>query len=110
MWLAVLENGGHAPSESSVLQIELKDITINETLLFHRYDAGGGVDIRFLQNSSLGASFYYTPSWQVEHLTINESQLGHSFELSVLAADCKYAGHRGYAYIDVFGGVLPNPN
>ena len=45
-WLAVLENGGHPASESSLMIIELKDTTSNTTLLTRVYNAVG-TDNRF---------------------------------------------------------------
>jgi hypothetical protein len=105
-WLAVLENGGHNSSDSSIMIIELKDATIGDTLLSRRYDAGlssDGVDARFKRQDS----FFYTPSWQIEHLPIDSSRTGHNFTLTVLATDCRPNGHKGYVYIDSFGGVAP---
>jgi hypothetical protein len=105
-WLAVLENGGHDAGNSSVMIIELKDATVGDTLLLRRYDAGtnsNGVDKRFQRKDA----FFYTPSWQIEHLSIDSSRTGHNFTLTVLAADCRPNGHKGYVYIDSFGGVAP---
>ena len=105
-WLAVLENGNHTANESSIMIVELTDATDNEKLLSRRYDAGAGsdgVDERFRQSKA----FFYTPAWQTEHLPIERSRIGHNFTLTVLAADCKPNGHRGYVYIDSFGGLAP---
>ena len=105
-WLAVLQNGNHTSNESSVMIVELNDTTNGDRLLFRRYDAGAnssGIDSRF-QQSGL---YFYTPSWQTEHLTIMNNRIGHNFTLTVLAADCKPAGHRGYVYLDSFSGVAP---
>ncbi|CAF2862794.1 unnamed protein product [Rotaria sp. Silwood2] len=105
-WLAVLENGGHTAEQSSLLVIELKDATIGDTLLLRQYNAqagNGGVDSRFNVSDSL----FYTPSWQIEHLNISSTRIGHDFVLNIMAADCNQGGHRGYAYIDSFGGVAP---
>lgn len=101
-WMAVLENGGHAAAQSSVVIIELKDATVDDVLLSRTYNAGagsGGVDSRF--NSS--GSYYYTPIWQKETLTIDTSRQGHDFVLTVFVGDCQASGHRGYVYIDAFG-------
>ncbi|CAF3022160.1 unnamed protein product [Rotaria sp. Silwood2] len=105
-WLAVLENGGHTAEQSSLLVIELKNVTIGDILLLRQYNAGagsGGVDCRF----SVSGDYFYTPSWQTEHLTINSTRIGHDFVLNVMAADCNQGAHKGYAYIDSFGGVAP---
>lgn len=105
-WLAVLENGGHSEEESSVMIVELKDTTANETLLLRRYDArqgSEGVDARFRQSGA----YFYTPLWQIEHLKIADNRLGHNFTLTVLAADCSPTGHKGYIFLDSFGGLAP---
>ena len=105
-WLAVLQNGGHTPDESSLMIIELKDMTIGDTILRRVYNAGAGsatADSRFNQ---FGA-YFYTPSWQIEHVQINSTRLGHDFRLSVLATDCGPTGHSGRVYLDSFGGTMP---
>jgi len=105
-WLAVLENGKHDSANSSVMIIELKDATMGDTLLMRHYDAragSDGVDTRFKTKGS----YFYTPSWQIEQLTIDSNRTGHNFTLTVLVADCQPTGHKGYVYIDSFGGVAP---
>lgn len=105
-WKAVLENGGHTAPESAVMQITLTDITTGELLITRSYNAGAGgvgVDSRFASQGSL----FYTPTWQIEQLTIDGSRTGHDFTLSLLASDCEPTGHTGYAYLDGFGGVAP---
>ena len=107
-WKAVLENGGHTEPESALLKITLRDDTTGTNLVTRTYDAGaggGGVDARFSTLNSL----FYTPLWQIEQINIDASLLGHTFTLSVLAADCEPTGHTGYAYLDGFGAVLPPP-
>jgi hypothetical protein len=108
-WKAVLENGDHAADESSELFITLTDDTTGTLLISRVYNAGaggGGVDSRFLTSGSL----FYTPNWQIEQLGIDSSLSGHDFTLSLLAADCYFGGHTGYAYIDGFGAVIPPAN
>ena len=76
------------------------------TILKRIYNAGtdsGGVDTRFTQYSS----YFYTPSWQIEHVSINSTRTGHNFTLSVLVVDCAQNGHLGRVYIDSFGGIAP---
>lgn len=105
-WLAVLQNGGHAADVSTLLIIELEDLTVGDTLLMRVYNAGagsGGVDTRFNQSGA----YFYTPSWQIEHVPINSTRVGHNLTLNVLATDCAPGGHSGYVYIDNFGGIAP---
>ncbi|CAF1503720.1 unnamed protein product, partial [Adineta steineri] len=102
-WLAALENGGHTAAQSSVMIIEVKDLTVGDVILRRVYNAGGsgGVDSRFNQSGS----YFYTPSWEIEHLVINSTRIGNSFTLSALAIDCSQLGHSGRIYLDSFGGV-----
>ncbi|WP_254504061.1 PEP-CTERM sorting domain-containing protein [Duganella vulcania] len=105
-WKAVLENGGHVEDESALMMLTLTDDTTGQLLINRTYNAGftgGGVDSRFATSGDL----FYTPTWQVEKLTIDQSLSGHSFTLSLLAADCEPTGHTGYAYLDGFGSVSP---
>ena len=106
-WKAVLL-GAHDDYDAATLIITLKDLTTGTELITRQYNAadnGTGVDARF---SSLNNNFY-TPKWQIEQLDIDSTLSGHDFLLSVLAADCEPTGHWGYAYIDGFGAVLPEP-
>ncbi|MES2163265.1 MAG: PEP-CTERM sorting domain-containing protein [Pseudomonadota bacterium] len=105
-WKAVLENGGHQEYESALMKLTLTDDTTGQLLISRSYNAGfsgSGVDNRFSKEGDL----FYTPSWQVEQLSIDQSLSGHSFTLSLLAADCQPTGHTGYVYLDGFGAVTP---
>ncbi|CAF0825261.1 unnamed protein product [Adineta ricciae] len=106
-WLAYLEVGDHPQNESSLIIIELKDISNNETLLSRRFDSAvnSTSDYKFI---SYRDNTIYTPSWQVEHVSINQSYHGHNFTLTVLAADCREQFHSSYVYIDSFGSVNPS--
>ena len=107
-WKAVLENGGHEEVESALVKVTLTDDTTGQLLVSRTYNAGytgSGVDSRFATEGSL----FYTPTWQVESLSIDSSLSGHNFTLSLLAADCNPTGHTGYAYLDGFGAALPVP-
>jgi hypothetical protein len=73
--------------------------------VYNAGSTGGGVDSRFTQDGS----YFYTPKWQIEQLTIDASLSGHDFTISLLAADCQPTGHTGYAYIDGFGAENPPP-
>ena len=105
-WLAALDNGGHDAEAASLMILELKDTTVGDTVLKRIYNAGtgsGGVDTRFNRSGS----YFYTPSWQIEHVPIDSTRSGHNFTLSVLAVDCRPGGHSGRVYIDSFGGTAP---
>ncbi|CAF1454228.1 unnamed protein product [Adineta steineri] len=104
-WLAVLQIG-HSEGTASFIMIELNDIDNNDTVIKRYYEAtssSAGADSRF---SSSGIH-YYTPAWQVEHLSIHSNRTGHRFSLTVTAAGCTSTSHRGYAYIDSLGTAIP---
>lgn len=106
-WKAVLL-GAHGPDDAATFIINLRDLTTGTNLIRREYNAasgGSGVDARFSQS---GGNFY-TRAWQEETLAIDASLSGHTFQLTVLAADCQPTGHWGYVYLDGFGAVLPPP-
>jgi hypothetical protein len=106
-WKAVLENGGHSTNQSALMMITLRDDTDGVDLVSRIYNANpSSPDARF---SVLGG-MYYTPTWQIEQLSIDSALSGHTFTLSVLAADCQPTGHTGYVYLDGFGAVIPPTN
>lgn len=106
VWLAVLENGGHATDTSAFMIIELKDVTVGDTVFMRVYNAragSSGIDTRFNRSGA----YFYTPSWQIEHVSINSTRTGYNFTIIVLSIDCAANGHSGYVYIDDFGSVAP---
>lgn len=107
-WKAVIE-GAHDPDDSALMVIQLRDDTTGALIINRAYNGGGGVDGRFATDGT----YFYTPQWQIEQLSIDAALMGHDFTISLLAADCQPTGHLGYAYIDGFGrdnpGELPEP-
>lgn len=107
-WKAVLL-GAHNTYDAATMLITLTDVTDNNTVLISRqYNAasgGSGVDPRFTYDNA--TNNFYTAQWQIEQLTIDATRSGHTFELSVLAADCQPTAHWGYVYLDGFGAVNP---
>ncbi|CAM4930774.1 unnamed protein product [Rotaria socialis] len=109
-WLAVFEDGNHNSEESSLIVVELKDLTQGDTPINKRYTASSdtvGVDPGFLSATVSGRKYYYTPSWRVENLNLGVNRRGHSFSLNIAVADCSQSGHLGYVYLDSFGGTVP---
>ncbi len=107
-WKAVLL-GAHTVYDAATMLITLTDKTDGTELIRREYNAstsggGGGSIFSTYQNN------YYTADWQIEQLVIDSSLSGHTFELSVLAADCQPTAHWGYVYLDGFGSVAPPPN
>ena len=106
-WLAYLEVGNHPQNESSLIIIELKDISNNETLLSRRFDSALNSTNDY-KLTTYRDNTIYTPDWQVERVSINQSYHGHNFTLTVLAANCREQFHSSYVYIDSFGSVEPS--
>lgn len=103
-WKAVLENGGHTADQSALMMITLHDDTDGVDLISRIYNANpASPDARF----STSGGMFYTANWQIEQLSIDSALSGHTFTLSVLAADCQPTGHTGYVYLDGFGAVTP---
>ena len=54
------------------------------------------------------SSGWYYSNWLTQSIDVSALQ-GDDFILSLLANDCPYGGHAGYAYLDGFGGIVPPP-
>ncbi|CAF2163415.1 unnamed protein product [Rotaria magnacalcarata] len=109
-WLAVFEDGNHTSEESSLIVVELKDLTQGDTPINKTYTASSataGVDPGFQSATVLSRKYYYTPGWRVENLNLGVNRRGHNFSLSIAVADCFQRGHLGYVYLDSFGGIVP---
>lgn len=102
-YAAVLEDPGHAyPGH---MRVTLKDETTNTNLydVYFDYYTAGSV----LGNAEWHHYGYwgYT-DWQVVQLDTS-AVMGDDLTLTLLASDCAYGGHGGYAYLDGFGAVPP---
>ena len=103
---AVLENGGHSVAESASFTIVLTDVTKGSQVFYDNITANptsAGPDPRFQSFGSL----YYTPNWIIANIAVGAANLGDTFRLDILGADCEPTGHTGYVYIDGFGAVIP---
>jgi len=98
-YAAVLEQS-HGPSDSDAFIITLTDNTTNEIL--YSYNLNSATAPGTFTYSSTG--WYYT-DWITQSIDVSSRHL-HDFTLSLLANDCPYGGHAGYAYLDGFGSVL----
>ena len=101
-WNAVLEPS-HDATDSPNFTILVRDLTTGSNNLFIAYSA------YMAQSSSIfrPASYMVTSDWKLEDVT---TIAGHDYEMIFLAADCPYGRHRGYVYVDGFGGVIPSAN
>lgn len=111
-WNAVLESS-HNLTNSDYFSLTLVDDTTNTTIVNRGYSSagsigGGTTGVTWTQFGS-----WYSSGWVVENIDLVAlGAVGHDFTLTVLASDCPYSGHAGYAYLDGFGGVIvtPGPN
>ncbi|MBU1344094.1 MAG: PEP-CTERM sorting domain-containing protein [Proteobacteria bacterium] len=102
-WASVLQNPGH-PSAGH-FSLTLTDVTTSTALYTKAFDyftapgevVGGWLD---------GASGWKYCDWQIVQLDTSKV-VGHDLELTLLASDCGYGGHGGYAYLDGFGAYVP---
>ncbi len=108
---AVLEEPGnlHPDSAAPHFSIVLKDVTSNVVLFSKSYQVYG-LDPSWKKGLYGGpndgsAQWWYRP-WEI--VSINTSSVkGHDLLLTLLASDCSWSGHGGYAYLDGFGAVPP---
>jgi outer membrane autotransporter protein len=96
---AVLQ-GSHGPTDSDAFIITLTDATTGETLYSYNLNSATAVGV-FAQSNQ---GWYYS-NWLTQSIDVSGRQ-GHDFILSLLANDCPYGGHAGYAYLDGFGAVV----
>jgi outer membrane autotransporter protein len=98
-YAAVLEQS-HGPTDSGAFIITLTDLTTSETLFNFNLNSATAPGV-FTQ-SSFG---WFYSDWIEQSIDVS-SRIGHDFLLSLLANDCPYGGHAGYAYLDGFGSVI----
>ncbi len=98
-YAAVLQSS-HSANDSDAFSITLTDATTNTVLFTYNLNSAtsAGAFTRSSQN------WYYTP-WISQSVDVSALE-GHDFILSLVANDCPYGGHAGYAYLDGFGSVI----
>lgn len=113
-WAAVMEepSNQHPESDAPNFSLVLHDDTANVDLYtksFNVYNAAAN-GVTWLDGLYTGSQWKYT-NWQVVQLdTTAIAAAGHDLTLTLLAADCGWGGHGGYAYLDGFGARLPDVN
>jgi hypothetical protein len=116
-WAAVLEepSNEHPEDVAPNFTITLKDTTQNLTLYsvsFNVYNASsqGITWLTGLQGgpNDSGSTWYYN-NWVIQDIDLTQTGFvsGDTLELTVLASDCGWGGHGGYAYVDGFSDVRP---
>ncbi|GGY80088.1 hypothetical protein GCM10011613_26390 [Cellvibrio zantedeschiae] len=106
-WNAVLEDS-HFTYDSDYFSLQLVDNTTNTILVNRSYSSAGsiGAGTSGVTWSQFGS--WFSSGWVVENIDLVAlNAVGHDFTLALLAADCPYNGHAGYAYLDGFGAKPP---
>lgn len=102
-WAAVLQNPNHPQAGHFSLNLEnLSTGTNLYSISFDYFTAPGVVEGGWLA----GVSGWNYSNWQIVALDVSEF-LGDDFRLTLLASDCGWGGHGGYAYLDGFGAAPP---
>jgi hypothetical protein len=100
-YAAVLQSS-HGSTDSDAFIISLDDLTAGDNVFsfnLNSYDSASSFTA-----SSRG--WYYT-DWVSKSFDLASlGRVGHDFTLTLLANDCPYGAHAGYAYLDGFGSVV----
>ena len=106
-WNAVLE-ASHGVTDSGHFSINLFDDTTGLDVVNRSYSSAGAIGAGATGVTFTEVNGWFTSGWVVESIDLLTAGLiGHNFTLSMLAADCVFGGHGGYAYLDGFGAVNP---
>lgn len=100
-WAAVLESA-HGEYEAANFTLNLHDDTTNTDLYNVNYNSSTNGALFTLTNN------WYWTHWQTANLDVSAAQ-GHTFTLTLLAADCDQGGHAGYVYLDGFAPTVIPP-
>jgi hypothetical protein len=98
----------HPGSDAPQFSITLKDLTSGSTLYSTAFNVYNAASTGVTWNTGYSDGYdqwYYSP-WQIQHLDTS-GVMGHNLELTVLASDCGWGGHGGYAYVDGFSQYVP---
>ena len=112
-WNAVLQSS-HSLTNSDYFSLTLTDDTAHTTLVDRAYSSAGSIGAGTTGVTWTGyptgpyGTTVYSAGWVVENIDTS-GILGHDFTLTMLASDCPYGGHWGYAYLDGFGAAPPQP-
>ncbi len=106
-WNAVLE-ASHGLVDSDYFSLTLRDDTDGTDIVSRSYSSAGpiGSGTQGVTWTQFGG--WFSSGWVVEQIDLAAlGAVGHDFTLTLLASDCPYGGHAGYAYLDGFGSILP---
>jgi hypothetical protein len=106
-WNAVLE-ASHDLTDSDYFSLTLVDNTTNTTLVNRAYSSAGSIGSGASGVTWTNFGGWFSSGWVVESIDLVAlGAVGHDFTITLLASDCPYGGHAGYAYLDGFGAVTP---
>lgn len=106
-WNAVLEDS-HGLGDSDYFSLQLIDNTTNTVLVDRSYSSAGSIGAGTSGVTWTQYGWWYSSGWVVENIDLLAlGAVGHDFTLALLASDCPYGGHAGYAYLDGFGAKPP---
>ena len=103
VYLPVLEDGGHTPSQQAYFYIAVRNVT-KGTVIWERFTFANEAGVPW---QSSGA-YRYT-NWQVVDASGGPGviDVGDTLQLEVVASSCSLGGHRGHVYVDAFGATIP---
>lgn len=106
-WNAVLEDS-HNLTDSDYFSLTLRDDTAGVDLVSRAYSSAGSIGSGTTGVTWTQFGNWFSSGWVVEQIDLGAlGAVGHDFTLTLLASDCPYGGHAGYAYLDGFGSVTP---
>ncbi len=106
-WNAVLE-ASHGLTDSDYFSLTLTDDTMGTTIVNRGYSSAGSVGGGTGSVVWTNYGNWSSAGWVVENIDLVAlGAVGHDFTLTLLASDCPYGGHAGYAYLDGFGAAPP---
>lgn len=106
-WNAVLQ-ASHTLTDSDYFSLTLRDDTAGTDLVSRAYSSAGAIGSGTTGVTWTPFGSWFSSGWVVEEIDLVAlGAVGHDFTLTLLASDCPYGGHAGYAYLDSFGSVIP---
>lgn len=115
MYAAVLVDPltGHTTDEVPMFFLEVKDETTS-TIIFHDQAYVGDASHTWNTGAAFGTGVWKYLDWQLIDTVAGDgsgenSIVGHTLSVQVVATGCSLGGHPGYVYVDEIGSRLPGP-
>jgi len=101
-YAVVFQDPGHAPQQQPQLQIEIKNLTDNQTVGCSSFSfiATSGLPGFFQSPNPGGPTPVWCKNWSAASINL-DGNAGKTIRLFFKTADCTFSAHFGYAYIDV---------